>query len=386
MTEDAYGELREQIQRIVVRMSRLAVALLLVIGSALSVTAAEIRPGVSAALRVQDLPLPIQGYDVYLAGEMHGIVETEEFLMQYLRQLHSSSGLRDVAIEEHGVYESEAQAFVDGRSDSLPLKLCLRAGFLGAIRRFNISLSKNEQIRIHLIDIDSPASAIHQHLAIIKERVAANDVSIPGEAAIKEHGIETAAQLKRLTTNSATLSELRTIELSVRAYQQGLEIDLGPPKGSPYLDSREDAVASNIVDLIRIRKIPSLLVLYGDDHVSRTNRKDGGPHRDQPFTPMALRLRQSGIKVFSVATLPLSGTYFWRGRGGSLLWTATDARLASGETMAHVLSTAPEAPFIYVDPRREQGGLPTYDYSHMEVDAFLLFRSGSPMKNYCRTQ
>jgi len=135
-----------------------------------------------------------------------------------------------------------------------------------------------------------------------------------------------------VTTDSATRSELRTVELSILAYQQGLEVDVGSPKGSPYLDSREQAVADNIVDLIRIRRTPSLLVLYGSDHVSTTPRKDGGPNRDQPFTPMALRLEQSGIKAFSVVTFPLSGRSFWRGHESELPWTATDGHLASGET------------------------------------------------------
>ena len=63
------------------------------------------------------------------------------------------------------------------------------------------------------------------------------------------------------------------MEFSILALQQGLEFDLGPPKGVPYLDGREEAVASNIADLIRERKAPSLLVVYGADHVSKTPRR-----------------------------------------------------------------------------------------------------------------
>jgi hypothetical protein len=332
------------------------------------------------------LPLPTQGYEAYLVGELHGLEGNEEFQLQYLRQLHSASALRDVAIEEDAVYENDAEAFVDGRSDQLPPALCLRAGVLDGIRRFNTELNRDARIRVHLTDIDSPAAAIRQHLDALKKRLKANNVSIPNETAIKTRGLETATRLKLLTTDSDARSELRTIELSILAYRQGLEVDLGPPKGSPYLDSREQAVASNIVDLLRTRKTQSLLVLYGSDHVSRTPRKDGGPDRNQPFTPMALRLEQSGIKAFSVVTFPLAGRSFWRGQESELPWTAIDGHLASGETLDQVISAVPGTRFLYIDTKRQRVRLPSQDISNMAVDAFLLFRSGAPMKDHCETR
>jgi hypothetical protein len=104
------------------------------------------------------------------------------------------------------------------------------------------------------------------------------------------------------------------VEHSIRAYQEGLEVDTGIAKGSPYLEDREQAVASNVEDILRVGKIRCLLVLYGSDHVSRIRRGDGGPKRDQPFSPLALRLEQSGIRVFSMVTFPLAGRSSWRGR------------------------------------------------------------------------
>jgi hypothetical protein len=254
------------------RTNLIMIALVFIWGGAWKAASQEIRPGVSAAQQPETLPLPTQGYEAYLVGEFHGLEENEEFQIQYLRQLHRVSSLRDVAIEEDAVYENDAQAFVDGKSDVLPSPLCLRAGVLYGIRRLNTELSKDARICIHLIDIDSPAVA---HLAAIKKRLRANHVSIPTKSAIKKHGLEAAAQLKLVATDSATLSELRTVELSILAYQQGLEVDIGSPKGSPYLDSREQAIADNIVDLIRIRRTPSLLVLYG----SRPRIKDSQKRR-----------------------------------------------------------------------------------------------------------
>lgn len=361
----------------------LTVATLLICGSACTAASQEIRPGVSSAQQAQTLPLPTQGYEAYLVGELHGLEENEEFELQYLRLLHNASGLRDVAIEEKAVYENDAQAFVEGRSEQLPPELCLRAGILAGIRRLNTELNKDARIRIHLTDIDSPATAIRQHLAAIQQRLKANNVIIPDETAIKTRGLETVAQLKLLTTETALHSELRTIEFSIVAFEQGLEVGIGPSKGSPYLDSREQAVTSNIVDLLRLRGTPSLLVLYGSDHVSRTPRNDGGPERNQPFTPMALRLQQSGIKAFSVVTFPLAGHSFWRGQSSELPWTAIDGHLASGETFDQVLSAIPGTRFLYIDTKRQRARLPADDISNMQVDAFLLYRSGTPMRDHC---
>ena len=368
------------------RTNLLTVAFLFLSGTASQATAQEIRPGVSSARQPQTLPLPTEGYDAYLVGELHGLEENEEFELQYLKQLHSASGLRDVAIEEKAAYEEDAQAFVDGKSDRLPSALCLRAGILEGIRSFNTELNPDARIRVHLTDIDSPAAAIRQHLAALKERLRANEVSIPAETAIKTRGLEAAAQLKALTKDSALRSELRTVELSILAFQQGLEVGIGPPKGSPYLDSREQAVASNIVDLLRLRGNLSLLVIYGSDHVSRTPRNDGGPARAQPFTPMALRLQQSGIRAFSIVTFPLAGRSFWRGQSNELPWTAADGHLASGETFDQVVSAVPGTRFLYIDTKRQRARLPADDISNMAVDAFLLFRSGTPMKNRCEAR
>ena len=342
----------------------------------------RIRPGVWAASQPDALPLPTRGYQAYLTGEMHGVQENAEFQLQYLELLHRTSGLRDIAIEERGVFEKDAQAFIDGRSDSLPPSLCLRIDLLEGIRKLNAQLPQDARIRVHLTDIDSPAGAIRRHLAELQKQIGAA-VPVPEESALRGHGIEAVEKLKRSTSDSATQSELRTVELSIRALQQGLEFDVGPPKGSPYLEPREEAVARNIVDLIRLRGTPSLLVVYGLDHVSRTQRKDGGPDRNQPFPPMALRLEQAGIRIFTAMTLPLTGRTFWRGQSSEVYWTASDAHLASGETLVKVLASAPAGSRLFIDPKREHVRLPADDMMKMEVDGILLFPTGVPMRNRC---
>jgi hypothetical protein len=366
------------------RRTALTVAVLLAGSLAPAAEASEIRPGVWAASTAEALPLPTQGYEVYLVGELHGIQENIDFQVQYLALLQRTSGLRDIAIEERGVYEQDAQAYVDGRSDALPPKLCLRAAMLDGIRRLNARLPEQERIRVHLTDIDSPAFAIRAHLLALQNRLGAPRISIPDESSIRAHGLEAVAQMKALTPDSTTRSELRTVELSIVSLQQGLEFDLGPSKGVPYLDSRENAVASNIADLLRLRGVRSLLVVYGSDHASRVERKNfAGPQKDQRYTPTALRLEQAGLRVFTIISAPLDGQPFWRGRKVPLFWTPADAQLSSGETLDKVLAAAPTAGYLYIDAKRERARMPGEDLNHMAPDAFLLFRSGTPISERC---
>jgi hypothetical protein len=364
------------------RIHALAFALVL-INVSLAITQ-EIRPGVWEGSRVESLALPTGDYQVYLIGELHGVEETWEFFTQYLALLHKSSGLRDIVLEEKGVYEDQAQAFVDGRSGALPPSLCLRFGILERIRTLNAGLKKGERIRVHFVDVDSPAPAIRQHLIAIRQRIPeAGRVNVPAAGEIKEHGLEAVAQLKRFHLDPRTNSELRTVEYSIRAYQQGFEVGIGLGQGSSYLEDREQAAASNIEDLVHTPGVPSVLLLYGADHVSRAVRKDGGPDRNQPFSPMALRLQQAGLRIFGIAALPLSGMTYWRGHRGEVYWSAQDVKLHSGETFDKVLASAPRAKFFYIDMQREHAIAPSYDLAQAIFDGFVFFPSGTPMKNRC---
>ncbi|MEO8027596.1 MAG: hypothetical protein ABI823_14035 [Bryobacteraceae bacterium] len=348
----------------------------------LAVGALEVRPGLWGAINAADLPLPTSGYQVYMVGELHGIAENETFAMQYLKRLHAASGLRDVAIEEDAAYEHEAQAFVDGRLEQLPSELCLRAGVLDAIRRLNATARAG--IRVHLTDIDSPAEAIRSHLQVLAGRVPGMPSSaIPAASDIRGHGLEAAQKLKALVRESRDVAAIRTIEHSIRALQEGFEAGTGAGKGSPYLDDREQAVAENIIELIRIDKVPGLLVLYGDDHVSRSLRRDGGPGRNQSFAPVALRLEQAGIKAYLLVTFPLGGSSRWRGQQGALPWTAAEGHLDSGESLDKVLDSAPDVKYLYFGPGQHRAAVPSQDVARYLADGFLLFRSASPIKDYC---
>jgi hypothetical protein len=360
-------------------------AVFFALGCAAGVRAQPVRQGIWAEHEVQALPLPTHGYQVYLVGELHGIDKNEEFELRYLNRLHNKVGLQDVAIEEKAVYEDQAQTYVDGGSESLPEALCLRAGILSGIRHLNAALRSGERIRVHFTDIDSPASAIRVHLTALQAHITgAGGIVIPGESGIKDRGLETVTSLEHFRSEPWIQSELRTIGHSIRAYQQGFEVGTGPPVGSPYLDDREQAVTENIVDLVRARPSRALLVLYGADHVSRRMRKDGGPDRNLPFAPVALRLARLGVTQFSIVTFPLAGASWWRGQHSDLPWTPDDGHLASGESMQKLLDSVPTARFLYVDTSRTQVRLPSQDISNYVVDGFLLFPSAQPMRNHCK--
>jgi hypothetical protein len=355
----------------------------LLAGGAQPAPAQELRPGVWPGRDLSALPLPVTGYQVYLLGELHGVKETEEVFMQYLARL-SEAGLRDVAFEERGVYQPEGEAYVEGRSSALPAQLCLRVGILGALRRFNQGRNANEIIRVHFVDVDSPAPAIRQHLLSIQERVArAKALRVPDAAHIKAHGPEAVAALERLTTDPQILRELRTVRYSIRVLQQGLEFDISQPKGSPYINDREEAVARNLMDLAHDGR--PVLALYGSDHVSRKLRtRMAGPERNQDYSPVALRLQNAGVKVFSMVTYPLSGSTSWRGRRLPIFWTPSEGHLDGGETLDRLLAAAPEATFFYVDRQRQHIKMPNEDADNFVVDAFLLWRKATPMEDHCQ--
>jgi hypothetical protein len=346
-------------------------------------SAQELHPGVWGGRDLSAFPLPVSGYDVYMIGELHGIRETEEVLLQYLARLYDGAGLRDVVLEEKSVYQRDAQAYVEAKSKIVPTPLCLRAGILSAIRRFNEGRTEGELVHVHLVDVDFNADAIREHLSSLREQIrGAESIRLPAPGEIKAHGLETVAALQRSAKDPEILGELRTVGHSIRAYQQGLDGGTGDVKGSPYLNDREDAAASNIIDLHTGRGLP-ILVLYGSDHVSKVPLHNGGPKQDTDFPPLALRLERVGIKVFSLITFPLAGRSNWRGHERDFMWTASDGSLSNGLTLDRALASDPGREFLYIDPRREPVKLPSQDLTRSRADAFLVLAHGTPAENRC---
>lgn len=341
-------------------------------------------PGLSIGKTMDDLPVPGSGYQVYLLGEMHGIVQNEQLFEQYLIKLNRESGLRDVAIEEDSVYAPDARDYIEGKRGTVPAPLCLRAGILEAVRRINQGRAPGEMVRIHLVDIDTPAEAIRLHLESIRARIpAAAKIAIPGVGSVSRDGLETVDSFERLTADPTLLGELRSVRRSVLANRQGLEATTGQPRGSPYLDDREQSIADNIRDILALPDFRGVLAFYGSDHISKSMRRDGGPNRDRPFAPMALRLEQAGLKVFSLMTFPLTGRWAWRGRSQDMQWTPDEGRLESGETLDKVMRAAGDASLIYIDRTKQKATLPSTDLTNSRTEAVLLFAGAEPLPDRC---
>ena len=121
-------------------------------------------------------------------------------------------------------------------------------------------------------------------------------------------------------------------------------------------------------------------MLYGSDHVSKTERKDGGPNRNTVFAPLALRLERSVVNVFSLLTVPLSGMWQWRGRRGNMFWTPTDASLSTGESLDTVLVRAGRPKFLFVQPRIERIKLPSDHLNSSALTATCFSRLPTPFR------
>jgi len=360
--------------------------LISVIAQAVDGPSVEVRPGVFASRDLAGIPLPCSGSRVYLVGETHGLRESEALFADYLSRLHAKAALRDVALEEDQVFNQAAQDFVELKSDSIPEQLCLRANILGVLRRFNARRAQNERIRVHLVDIDSPAGAIREHLLGLTTRIAgARAVPVPSEARIARHGLETVDELARLTSDRTLQGELRTIRHSVLALRQGLEIGTRLNKGNPLLEDREQAVTENIQDLLRQPACRVLLALYGYAHVWKrpTKAYDGLPGRGKDFYPLACRLEQAGVRTFSLSCHALSGRMRWRGQEIELPRLAGDVRLATGETLDQIVTAAPGAAFFYVDPARQKVSMRGLETAGLAVDAFLFIARVTPMESRC---
>jgi hypothetical protein len=144
-------------------------------------------------------------------------------------------------------------------------------------------------------------------------------------------------------------------------------------------------MAGNLAELAHKDANREVLVICGFDHASRRERADGGPNRNEPLWPMALRLERSGLRVFTLVTFPLSGETFWRGNANQLIWGPDDGHLFNGEKLGTVISSAPGMKLFYIEAMKEHVRIPSQDASNYGSNAFLLFPEGHAMADECGT-
>ncbi len=313
--------------------------------------------------------------------------------MAYLEKL-AAEGLRDVAIEEDNVFERGAQAYVAGEAGAPPPEVCLRRPALDAIREWNLSHPADQQIRVHLTDVDSPATSIVRHLEMVRAELnqsqltqgqiaGAEDVQIPEPDQVKQAGDDAVDALAALPQDPRLSRELRTIRLSIGVLRAGLEVGIGQPKGSAYQEDREEAIARNIADIVAAPDAHGVLALYGADHASKTTRSDGGPEHNAPLRMTAQRLEEAGLAVYSIFSLPLSGIASWRGHISIMFWSPQDAAAEDGATFADLETEAGEPMFFFIDRQVNQATMPSTDLTRMQSEAALFYFVATPMRDRC---
>jgi hypothetical protein len=357
------------------------------------------QPGVYLTNDLSTLPLATSGYDLYVVGEMHGQQQMAELLLSYLAELHETLGLRDVILEEDQVYEQEANDYVLGLTDTLRVDLCLRSNVLTGIRALNSQLDGDEQIRVHLADLDSPLPAIHLHLQRLHRELGPSVTSIQmptleefeawtREALGKHMMVDLVEQLESAARHrDAILAELGTVRLSLDYYYAGNRIGIGPAEGTVWnAPIREDAITHNIEHLLGELDGAPALAFFGGAHAMKSEGIESPVPGLQSWAHM---LADSGVKIYSLRAWGLSGSSYWRGTASDVTGDGGQIQFAAGSSLDTVLEAAPDAAIVYVDLRSEEQastrlGEPFLDVPARAIyDGLVVFRKVEPMEHIC---
>lgn len=349
-------------------------------------TPSLVRPGIYTAQHIDELPLPTDGYQVYIVGEQHGIAEVHQLFADYLERLYAT-GLRDVILEESQGYEQDANEFLLGETDTLISGLCLRADVLRAIRDFNDELAPDERVRVHLVDLDYTPAAVHTHLLDIRHSLgeAAQHVDIPPVEEFQQWDEREMASLAQRLAGAAEgaspriLQELATVKDSIRYWIPFIGGE-APSEPSPEtMAIREVRITENIQTLLSDLQGRSVLALYGAGHAQKTV--------DNPLVgrPWAQRLSEDGVDVYSLFAIGMSGTGFWRGKTYSAAWKPEMFLFLppDGVSLEVVLRESPDYSIVYIDPQEASNLiLPGGERANI-YDGLVLFREIMPMADAC---
>jgi hypothetical protein len=362
----------------------------------------EVHPGIYISNDLNDFPFPTSGYDVYFVGEIYGNPQTTQVFQTYLKRLYKDAGVRDVILEEDQVYETEANAYVQGVADVFPHNLCLRADILGQIREFNTTLPKGEKVRVHLVHVDSPLPSIYQHIQDLHQQLgsAAAAISIPELPEFTnwspKQRKDLVTEFKKVSTvQPAILNELETVDLSLKWYSLGNRLDENVPHGiSKYFAPiREDVMTKNTQYILSELNGRPVLVFFGGGHGVKTESFPDLPV--EGFTSWAQRLNDGGIKVYSLSILGASGKGFWHGqpleyKEGSQRYEGVEGyRFEDGTSLSSLFETYPDREILYADLRTGENakiGLPSVypDIPASQVyDGLVIFKEFTPMEDAC---
>jgi hypothetical protein len=357
----------------------------------------EIRPGIYIASDPATLPLPTSGYRLFVVGETHGNQETKQVLLAYLKQLHQSSDLRDIILEEDQAYEPDANTYVQGISNKLPEGLCLRTDVLDGLREYNASLPQNEKIIVHLVDLDSPLSLLYAHLQRLWAEIgpSAASIQIPAyDTFIYWPGKQSFTlidQLSKLAKNNAdVLNGLETVRYSLQFYYLGSVIDSDQGYGtSADVPIREDVITTNVQYLLKKLNDKPVMAFFGAGHTVKTQQAFPANAIGAKVSPWGPRIADLGIKVFSLAVEGLSGSTFWRGQAYSVGQGMDKIQFADGTSLASLLGAAQNQSFLYADLGVAENAtihaIPGFnDIPAQQIyDGLILSKQFTPMENIC---
>jgi hypothetical protein len=332
----------------------------------------EVRPGVYVTNDTNALQLPTSGYDIYVVGEWHGQHEVHLLFFDYMKDLHEA-GLRDIILEGDQVWEREANNFALGINDTLDMPYEYLKEFLSVIRTFNESLSDNEKINVHLVDVDLSLSAIVTHLHILREEIGepADTIEIPAlkefETWWEDRMLALVDQFAEIAEDSMT-NELKTLKASIHYY---FSIK---GRGLSRIRYREEAIVQNIRDVLHELKGTSALALYGIGHSPKVTNQPPEYH------PWAQRLAESGISIYSVAVTGVSGQsgFSWQpDKVFEVDMDPSELSFADGTTLADIFNNNPDYIILYVDLREDAN---TIRYSGGDSGSFNIFDQDIPIK------
>ncbi len=316
---------------------------------------AEVRPGVYLTNEAGTLELPTSGYDIYVIGEDHGMYESHLLMLEYLKKLHET-GLRDIVLEAPQAYERMANEYIQGINEHI-LEIndemaCFATVVLGDLRSFNESLPDDEKIRVHLVDVDSPLSAIHLHLQELREELA-EPIRIPPlnefETLTCNEMLDLVDQLAENVKDPSLQNELETIRSSINFYFEGSQIGLGVADAMLTLEGcriREERICQNIMWLRKKLEGAPLLVKYGGWHTQK--RQAMSSYSD--VEPWVQQLKAE-VSIYSVYVIGVSGLV-WHSVFGTTPYRKDPYQIQLFDTtLGDILESEPDCTIAYIDLR-----------------------------------
>jgi hypothetical protein len=326
----------------------------------------ELRAGIYVAGSSAALPLPVIGYDLYVVGEIHGSNEVGTFFLGYLKRLHESVALRDVALEGSPVFERGFDEYVAGLVPALPevwyqqLATPDTIKLLQEIRASNETLPGAERIRVHLVDLDFGYELIHRHVSTVWEKLGAEStaVEIPTLAELETLSEEQLHslidRLEALAVNETYIfDELQGLRDSIRFRFVRGAVERWELAANECTAIRDHAVAQNVRRLLGRLSGAPVLVLFGGAHVQKAPLITGivvGPRVitiDEPY--WVERLAEDDVAIYSLLIDALSGSIAAHGRNFNVGVNSDQLRFPDGQTLADVTGNVADDSIIYLD-------------------------------------